>query len=180
VISALGRRVSSSSGNELRDMIQTDAPTAAGSSGGALCDGSGSVIGMTTAISTSTDPAANALSYAIPIDIVRAIADDIIETGSARHSWLGVEGADLDPINAKDIGVTGGAKVTRVIDSSPAALAGLQPDDVITALDGTKVTSMSAFAVALRGLHPGDSITLEVRRAGSSQTMTITLGERTA
>ena len=180
VISALGRRVSSSDGVELHDMIQTDAPTAAGSSGGALCDGSGSVIGMTTAISTSTDPGANALGYAIPVDIVRAVADDIIATGSARHSWLGVEGADLDATNAKDIGVSGGAKVTKVVDNSPASLAGLQSDDVITALDGSKVTSMSAFVVALRGHHPGDSITLEILRGTAPQTMTITLGEKTA
>ena len=178
VIGALGRRVNSSDGVDLHDMIQTDAPTATGSSGGALCDGSGSVIGMTTAISTSTDPAANALGYAIPIDIVRAITDDIIATGSARHSWLGVEGADLDAANAKDIGVTGGAKVTKVVDNSPAALAGLQSDDVITALDGSHVTSMSAFIVALRGHHPGDSITLEIMRGSSTQTMVVTLGEK--
>jgi S1-C subfamily serine protease len=180
VISALGRRVSRSSGAELRDMIQTDATTASGPSGGALCDSSGSVIGMTTAISASTDPGANALGYAIPVDIVHAVADDIITTGSARHSWLGVEGADLDATNAKNIGVTGGAKVTKVIDNSPASLAGLQSDDVITALDGTKVTSMSAFVVALRGHHPGDSITLEIRRGAAAQTMTVTLGEQTA
>ena len=73
VISALGRRVSSSDGVELHDMIQTDAPTATGSSGGALCDDSGSVIGMTTTISTSSDPTANALGYAIPVEIVRAV-----------------------------------------------------------------------------------------------------------
>jgi S1-C subfamily serine protease len=180
VISALGRHVNGAGGVELHDMIQTDAPTAVGSSGGALCDGSGSVIGMTTAISTATDPGANALGYAIPVDIVRAIADDIIATGSARHSWLGVEGADLDPENAKDIGVTGGARVTKVIDNSPASLAGLQSDDVITALDGAKVTSMSAFVVALRGHHPGDSITLQILRGSAPQTMIVTLGEKTA
>ena len=180
VISALGRRVAGVDGVELRDMIQTDSPSAAGSSGGALCDGTGSVIGMTTAISTSTDPGANALGLAIPVDIVRADADDIIANGWARHSWLGVEGADLDPTNAKDMGVAGGAKVTKVADNSPAAVAGLQSDDVITAIDGVHVTSMSAFVVALRGHHPGDSLTLEVRRGKDSQTMVITLGEKNA
>jgi S1-C subfamily serine protease len=182
VISALGRRIDSADGVELRDMIQTDAPNAAGSSGGALCDGSGSVIGMTTSIATSTDSSANALGYAIPVDIVRAVADDIIATGSARHSWLGVEGADLDATNAKDMGVTGGAKVTKVTDNSPASLAGVLSNDVITALDGAKVTSMAAFVVALRGHHPGDSVTLEIRRGAGPDTMsmTITLGERTA
>jgi S1-C subfamily serine protease len=179
VISALGRRVSSSDGVELRDMIQTDAPTAESSSGGALCDGSGTVVGMTTEISTSTNSGANALGYAIPIDIVRAVADDIIATGSAHHSWLGVEGADLDATNARDIGLTGGARVTKVVDNSPASLAGLQPDDVITSLDGSKITSMSAFVVALRGHHPGDAITLQILRGSAPQTMIVTLGEKT-
>jgi S1-C subfamily serine protease len=180
VISSLGRRVEGADGTELRDMIQTDAPSAVGSSGGALCDGSGSVIGMTTAVSTSADSGANALGYAIPVDIVRAVAHDIIDTGSARHSWLGVEGADLDASNAKDMGVTGGAKVTKVVDNSPASIAGLLSDDVITSVDGVKVMSMSAFVVALRGRHPGDAITLEVRRGAELQTMVVTLGEKTA
>jgi S1-C subfamily serine protease len=179
VISALGRRVTSSDGIELHDMIQTDAPTAVGSSGGALCDGSGAVVGMTTAIGSSTDAAANAIGYAIPVDIVRAVTDDIIVSGSARHSWLGVEGADVDPANAKDIGITGGAKVTKVVENSPAWLAGLQSEDVITALDGAKVTSMSAFVVALRGHHPGDSITLQIMRGAVPETMNVTLGEKT-
>jgi S1-C subfamily serine protease len=178
VISGLGRRVSGAAGVELRDMIQTDAATASGSTGGALCDGSGSVVGMTTATSSASDAGANALGYAIPIEIVRAVADDIIATGSARHSWLGVEGSDLDPTNAKDAGLTGGAKVTKVVDDSPASLAGLRSDDVITALDGTKITSMDAFVVALRGHHPGDTITIEVMRGNTTQTMTITLGEK--
>jgi S1-C subfamily serine protease len=180
VISALGRRVNTSDGVELQDMIQTNAPTVVGSSGGALCDGSGSVIGMTTDISNSTNPGTNALGYAIPVDIVRAVADDIIATGSARHTWLGLEGADLDPTSAKGIGVPGGARVTKVVDNSPASVAGLRSDDVITALDGAKVMSMSAFVVALRGHHPGDTITLQIVRGSASQTMVVALGEKTA
>src|SRR5581483_180863 len=133
VISAVGRHVTSEDGTDLRDMIQTDAPMAAGSSGGALCDGSGSVVGMTAAIASADDPAASSLSFAIPVDIVRAIADDIITTGTARHAWLGLEGADLDGVDAKAAGLTGGAKVTKVADDSPAASAGLAADDVITA-----------------------------------------------
>ena len=179
VISGLGRRVKSSDGTDLRDMIQTDSPTATTSSGGALCDASGAVIGMTTAIATADDPAANALGYAIPIEILRAAADDIIATGVAHHSWLGVEGADLDATDAKNMGLSGGAKVTNVVDNSPASIAGLQSNDVITSLDGARIASMSAFVVALRGHHPGDSITVEVMRDEKPVTMVITLGERT-
>ncbi|MEY2430418.1 MAG: hypothetical protein QOC92_143 [Acidimicrobiaceae bacterium] len=178
VISAVGRQVNSSDGVELHDMIQTDAPMAAGSSGGALCDGSGSVIGMTTAVSTSSDPGASGLGFAIPVEIVRAVANDIIDTGSAHHPWLGLEGADLEASSANNMGVTGGARITKVVDDSPAAHAGLHSDDVVTALDGAKVTTMSALVVALRGHHPGDSVTLEILRGTSAQTMTITLGEK--
>jgi S1-C subfamily serine protease len=176
VISALGRRVESTDGTSLRDMIQTDAPMASGSSGGALCDATGVVIGITTAVD---DPTGTGLGFAVPVDVVRATAEDILATGNAHHAWLGVEGADLDSTNAKDMGVAGGAKVTKVVDASPAALAGLQSDDVITSVDGHHVSSMSSFVVALRGHHPGDSITIEVIRQAQAQIMTITLGERT-
>ena len=177
VISAVGRRVKSVDGTELYDMIQTDAPIASGSSGGALCDGAGSVVGLTTAASAD-DPSASGLSFAIPMDIVRGVADDIIATGSARHAWLGLEGADLDSGFAKQVGVVNGARVTKVVDGSPAAHAGLQTDDVITAIDGTKVTSMSSFVVALRAHHPGDAVTIELVRGTDPQTMVVTLAEK--
>lgn len=177
VISAVGRRVRSIEGTELYDMIQTDAPIANGSSGGALCDGSGSIVGMTTAPSTD-DPSANGLSFAIPVDILRGVADDIIATGTARHPWLGLEGADLDNLVAQQTGVAGGAKITKVVDGSPAAQAGLQANDVIMSIDGTKITSMSSFVVALRAHHPGDSVTIEIMRGSAPQTMVVTLAEK--
>jgi S1-C subfamily serine protease len=170
LVSAIGRRVTSASGVELRDMIETDARTASGSSGGALCDGSGAVVGMTTSTDASSDP--SAVAFAIPIDIVRAVAEDIIETGMAHHPWLGVEGADA----------AGGARLTKVVDQSPAAQAGLQSDDVVTSVNGVKVASMTAFVIALRSHHAGDAVTLEVLRASEPQavTMIVTLGERHA
>ena len=177
VISAVGRRMESANGVELRDMIEIGAPLANGSSGGALCDGGGAVVGMTTAAS-SDDQAATGLSFAIPMDIVRGVVDDIIASGSARHAWLGLEGADLDTTIAQHVGVTGGARITKVVDGSPAANAGLQADDVITSIDGAKVTSMSAFVVALRAHHPGDAVTLEIMRGTDNQTMVITLAEK--
>ena len=177
VISAVGRRMESANGVELRDMIEVGAPIANGSSGGALCDGGGTVVGMTTAAS-SDDQSTKGLSFAITMDIVRGVVDDIITTGSARHAWLGLEGADLDTTIAKHVGLTGGAKITKVVDGSPAALAGLQADDVVTSIDGAKVTSMSSFVVALRAHHPGDAVTLEIMRGTDPQTMVVTLAEK--
>lgn len=182
IVSALGRRATSLGGIELHDMIQTDRPVAEAASGGALCDDAGSVIGMTTAVSSPDDPAASGFGFAIPIDIVRAVADDIISTGAAHHPWLGIEGADLESAGAQTIGIAGGAKVTKVIEESPAAQAGLLNDDVITAVNGVKTVSMSAFIIALRSHRAGAQITLEIVRAGEAQTLTmpVTLGEKHA
>jgi S1-C subfamily serine protease len=111
---------------------------------------------------------------------VRGVVDDIIATGTARHAWLGLEGADLDAVMAKQVGLLGGAKVTKVVDGSPAAQAGLTADDVIISIDGMKVSSMSSFVVALRGHHPGDAVSLEVMRGEQPQTMVVTLTEKHA
>lgn len=167
VVSALGKRVDSRDGVSLHDMIQTDAATASSSPGGALTDADGVVIGLITTVAPTNSGVA--LGFAVPIDVVRSVAEDIVTTGSARHTWLGVEGADGD----------GGARVTKVVGGSPAEQAGLANDDVIAAVDGTKITSMSALAVALRGHHSGDTISLVVNRAGQDLTMTATLGEHT-
>jgi S1-C subfamily serine protease len=166
VVSALGKQADSMEGVDLRDMIETDASAANGSTGGALCDSSGVLIGLVT---TVAQPNGANLDFAAPVDVVRSVAEDIIETGTARHTWLGVEGADAD----------GGARVTKVVGGSPAAQAGLANDDVIAAVDGTKIGSMSALRVTLRGHHAGDTITLVVSRSGEDLTMTATLGEKT-
>jgi S1-C subfamily serine protease len=180
LVGAVGKRITGRDGTDLHDLIQIDSPIADDGSGGALCDSSGSLIGMTTAV--ADDPANNGLAFAVPVDIMRAVADDIISTGKARHPWLGIEGDDLAAADAKTMGLDGGAKVTKVMDGSPASSAGVHADDVITSLDGQAVTSMAAFVVGLRGHHPGDQITVKiVRGAGTDPlTMTITLGERSA
>jgi serine protease Do len=166
VVSALGQQVDSVEGIDLHDMIETDAASASSSPGGALTNADGVLIGLITSVTPPTNGAM--LGFATPIDVVRSAAEDIIATGSAHHTWLGVEGADGD----------GGARITKVVDGSPAEQAGLANDDVIAAVDGTKITSMSALAVELRGHHMGDTITLIVNRAGQDLTMTATLGEQ--
>src|SRR5581483_7552570 len=166
VISALGKRVARTTGGALHDMIETDAAAAEGSSGGALCDGHGVLIGITLDVAEADDT--RGLGFAAPIDIVHAIAEDLIANGSARHAWLGIEGADAD----------GGARITKVVDNSPAEHAGLKEGDVVAAIDETKTVSMAAFAVALRSHHAGDVVTLAVIRNGEQQTLTATLGER--
>ncbi len=177
VVSALGRRVPSAEGAPLLDMIQTDAAIAPGSSGGALLDGDGAVIGITTAIALS-ETGAEGLGFATPIDIARSVADDIITSGRAVHVWLGIEGRDLDVASAQDAGVAGGAVVVDVVADGPAAGAGLRADDVIVAMADQEVRSMSDLVIALRERSPGDRVDLAVLRGGGRETVAVVLGTR--
>jgi S1-C subfamily serine protease len=177
VISAVGRQVTNPSGPTLHDMLQTDAPIAPGSSGGALVDTRGAVIGIMTALALS-DAGNQGFGFAVPIDIAHTVAEEIIATGKARHVWLGVEGGDLDGATAQQLGVAGGATVQRVLGDSPAALAGIRVGDVIVAVADQPVVSMSGLVVALRTRHPGDDVRLTYLRDGRRRTATVTLGER--
>ncbi|MDP8987674.1 MAG: S1C family serine protease [Actinomycetota bacterium] len=177
VVSALGRRLPNPEGPPLLDMIQTDAAIAPGSSGGALLDRSGNVIGITTAIALS-DTGADGFGFATPIDIARAVAEDIIATGQATHVWLGIEGRDLDDRSAREAGVDGGAVVESVVETSPADEAGLAPGDVIVRLATDPLPSMSALVIALREHDPGEVIELEVLRDGDRVTVSVELEAR--
>jgi S1-C subfamily serine protease len=172
VVSALGREVSVPSGPLLLDMIQTDAPVAPTSSGGALVDAAGGVIGITTAV--------DGVGYATPIDLARDVAEQLIATGAVAHGWLGVEGDDLEPGDARKLGIDGGAVVRRIRDGSPAATVGLVPRDVIVAVDGATIESMSALKVALRSRRPGQAVDLRFLRDGKEQRVVATLGPRPA
>ena len=177
VISALGRQVDSRSGPSLLDMIQTDAPIAPGSSGGALLDSSGAVVGVTTAIAVS-DVGAEGLGFATPIDIARDVADQLINTGKVVHVWLGVEGEDVTSQTAGDLGVDAGALVRKIRTGSPASQSGIAVRDVITSIDGKAIRSMAALVIALRLRHPGDTATLGIVHDGKTKTVKVTLAER--
>ncbi|HEX9992977.1 MAG TPA: PDZ domain-containing protein, partial [Acidimicrobiales bacterium] len=158
----------------LHDMIQTDAPIQPGSSGGALVDATGAVVGITTAIAIS-EVGAEGLGFATPIDLARAVAEDIVATGEAHHVWIGVEGMDVD---AGDDGPDHGALVHRVLPGSPAAEVGLAEGDVIVAVAGRDVATMSALVVALRRQRPGDEVEVVYVRDGRPRTVTVTLEEK--
>jgi S1-C subfamily serine protease len=176
VVSALHRRLDTRSGPPLLDMIQTDAPISPGSSGGALLDAGGAVIGLTTAVATTDG--AQGLGFAIPIDVARSSADQLIAGGKVVHVWLGVEGTDVDPTTAKDMAIDGGALVGRVVKGSPADKGGLQARDVIVGVDNQPVKTMGALVVALRNRSPGSTVSLDVRRGKDQRRMTVGLIER--
>lgn len=177
VISALGREVVGADGPPLRDMIQTDAPITQGSSGGALLDRFGSVIGITTAIAVS-EVGAEGLGFATPIDLARHVANQLVETGSVVHVWLGIQGEDLDQATATRLGVTGGALIRDIVGGSPADEAGLEERDIITAVSGKKVSGFGGLIVALRTRKPGDRVELSILRDGKPVTETVTLEEK--
>ena len=160
VVSALGREVMGPKGLLLLDMIQTDAPVQPQSAGGALVDSGGAVIGITAALEGG--------GYATPIDVARDVAEQLIANGRVEHAWLGVEGGDT----------TGGALVRRVRDGSPAALAGIEPKDVIVAIDGTTLESMSALKVLLRSRRPGQAVDITFLRDGKPSRVVATLSPR--
>lgn len=176
VISALGRQVTSPEGPVLSDMVQTDAAVTSDSSGGALLDSSGSVIGITTAFAV-TDPATGGpgdggLGFATPVDVARAVAEDLIDLGRARRVWFGVRGS------AEQGG--GGVVLAGVVGGGPAEEGGLWAGDVVRRVDGRPVGTMSSLRVCLLRHHPGETVVVVYDRDGERRTAQITLGERPA
>ena len=186
VVSATGRTVQepgqtqNTAGPFLFDAIQTDAPINPGNSGGALVNLNGQVIGINTLVATQAEPGVSAqgIGFAIAIDTAKPIADQLVATGHAVHPYLGIAYGPLTPSLAVRLGVNtdNGFVVGQVAPGSPAASAGLQPGDVITAVDGQPLDSESALAENLNQHKPGDSITLTVIRGGQQQNIQVTLG----
>jgi S1-C subfamily serine protease len=175
VISALDRTIEPSEGEPLHGMLQTDAPIAPGSSGGALVDTAGAVVGIVTAVANESG---GRFGFATPIDLAHRVAVQLIEEGRVRHGWLGIQGGDLSSEEAASLGVERGAVLRRVADDSPAAEAGLAPDDVITDVDGEAVPSMPALVLEMREREPGDEVTVGYWRDGERGEAAITVGER--
>jgi serine protease Do len=175
VISARGRHVRSASGTTLHGMLATDAPVIGESSGGALVDRTGAVIGIATAVA---DGDLSTMGYATPIELATSVADGIIATGKAHHVWLGIEGDDLSSGKARDLNIGGGVLVSKVAPGSPADGAGLQGGDVLTAVNGEPVTSMSSLVATLRAHAPGDAVAIDYVRDGDHGSCTAALSEK--
>ena len=177
IVSALGRSLPpATAGAPTRhDLIQTDAALDPTATGGALIDRRGALVGITT---HPPDETTGGLSFAIPIDTARAIATEIILTGTVHHAWLGIEGSDVEARTADDLQLDGGAQVAAVAEGSPADEAGLAPDDVITSVDAASVTSMADLVVELRRHEPGATILIAFVRDGRPGFAVAHLGER--
>ena len=177
VISAVGRTLDLPQGIRLYDLVQTDAPISPGSSGGALLDRNGALIGITTVVAVS-DVGAEGLGFATPIEIAYDVAVDLMTTGIVQHGFLGVSGDDLTSNEAVALGLHGGALITSVGDGTPASAAGLEVGDIVTALDGEPAPSMSWLVVQVRRAEPGESFQLTVRRGDDELLLDVVLDAR--
>ena len=185
VVSALGRTVQepgearNQSGPYLFDVIQTDAPINPGNSGGPPLNLQGQVIGINTLAATEAEPgvAAQGIGFAISITTAKPIADQLAATGRAIHPYVGVSLTDLTPAIARRLNVSAknGVVVRSVTSGSPADTAGLQPRDVITAIDGTTVVDQSTFARLIDSHHPGDAVVITTLRGGQTLQTHVTL-----
>ncbi len=181
VVSALDRSINGGEGSALVGVIQTDAAINPGNSGGALVNGAGEVIGINTAIISGTG-GNDGIGFAIPIATARTIADQLIENGVVRRAYLGISGQTVTDEVAQAYGFTGdsGVIVAEVVAGAPAAQAGLQPGDLIVAVDGQGITTMQDLLAQLNTRAPDDTVTLSVQRDGSVSQVTVTLGELTS
>jgi len=181
VISAFGRQVTTGSGanDQLFGMLQTDAPITRGSSGGALVDVEGNLIGITSAVGVS-DVGVEGIGFAIPIERVQRITDEIIANGSVDHSFLGITGITFLAEQPDGSQVPTGISIETFEDESAARDAGLEVGDVITELDGKTLATMQSLIAELLEHPVGDSVEVVVERSGEMVTVDILLGERPA
>jgi putative serine protease PepD len=188
IISALDRTVrvppenGVSTGTPLFDAIQTDAAINPGNSGGPLVDMAGRVIGINSAIATlsatgsDTQSGSIGVGFAIPVDVARSIAQQLIRTGKATHAAIGV--------SAMTVGADGrgprGARLSSVLKGGAAQKGGLQVGDIITRVGAKAIVSVDELVVALRRYAVGDSVTVTYVRGGSTRTVRLVLQDKTS
>lgn len=174
IISALNRSLALSPSQTLYGLVQTDAPIAPGSSGGALVDARGQLIGITTAIAVS-DVGAEGLGFAIPVDLVIGVVNDLITQGEVGHARLGIRG---DTVWAEQDGAEYpvGVGVANVEAGSAYEAAGGQVNDVITEIDGIQVNTIDELLAALRGMRAGDIVQVRILRSDDRFVVDVELG----
>ena len=180
IVSAIGRS-SIISRNNFEDFIQHDAAINPGNSGGALFNLDGKLVGINTAIATGGHSRANAgVGFAIPINMVKRVMEDLISDGKVTRGWLGVSIQNIDEGMAKALKLKNrnGAIISQVMKDSPAKAAGVAEQDVIISVDGEKVNDSSNLKNLISSGRPNDKTKLTVIRDGKEKNLTVTLGTR--
>jgi putative serine protease PepD len=168
IVSQVGRTITAPNHYSITGAIQTDAAINPGNSGGPLLDARGHVLGLNDQIQTNSGSNAG-VGFAVPSNTAARIANAIIAGHPVTHAYVGVE---------LQSNSSGGAQITNVSSGSPAQVAGLQSNDLITAINGSPVTSTEQFIEDVDTYAPGDTVTLTIHRGGQTQTVKVHLAQR--
>jgi Do/DeqQ family serine protease len=178
VISAKGRSALNIVGGTpaLQDFIQTDASINFGNSGGPLVNIRGEAVGMNTAI----NPLGQGIGFAIPVNLVKHVTDEIIKYGKVAWGYMGIMPQEItkDIADAMGVGVNSGILVGSVVEGGPAARAGVETGDIILEFNGEKVGNVDQFRLKVAQAGVGREIPLALLRDGNRKTVGVTLGER--
>jgi putative serine protease PepD len=195
IVSALGRVIESPNQFAIDEVIQTDAPVNTGNSGGPLLNAAGQVVGVNTQIATAGSAGSIGIGFAVPINTVKDVVAQLIDTGTVEHSYLGVETQEIDEEIADtfDLGVDQGLLIASVREGTAAERAGLRGGnqqvvvegttwifggDIIVGADGKKLRTVGELRELIEERDPGDELKLEIRRDGENRTVTVKLGRR--
>jgi S1-C subfamily serine protease len=198
IVSALQRQIQSPNGFSIDNVIQTDAAINPGNSGGPLINAEGEVIGINSQIETGGSGNGNVgIGFAIPIDTARAEIQELESKGEVEHAFLGISGGTITPTLAKalNLPVDEGVIVQSVVKGGPADKAGVEGGntsatiggaevslggDIITEIDGKKISGMDELIEIVGGAKPGEELELTILRGGQEKTANVTLGHQPA
>ena len=177
IVSALDRRQLSLS--PLQNFIQTDAAINPGNSGGALVDAQGALVGINTAI-FSRSGGSLGIGFAVPVDTARDVMTALIQGGTVRRGWIGVEPRDLSAEMAESLNlpVKAGVLIVGVLQRGPAAVGGVRPGDVVVKVGDRAVQSTSELFAAVAALPPNQPASLGLQRGGEALVVQVQVGER--
>jgi putative serine protease PepD len=192
IVSAVHRQMQAPNSFTINDSIQTDAAINHGNSGGPLLNASAEVVGVNAQIAPGQTGNVG-VGFAIPSDTVKSIADTLISSGKVEHAYLGVSVQEIPGTVADQLDAVAGVEITDVRSNTPADHANLKGStgkktidgqqyptggDIITAIDGQKMTTSEAVQQAIDSHHPGDEISITYWRNGESHTVSVTLATR--
>ena len=175
IVSAKGRSMPDYSGEfKIESFIQTDAAVNPGNSGGALVNKKGELVGINTAIVSQTG-SYSGYSFAVPVNIVKRVVEDLIDYGSVKRAVLGITMGSVDKKFADEMKLSSvsGVYINEVLKGSAAEKAGLQKNDVIVSIDGQKITDASSVQAKVAGYRPGDQANISFIRDGKAQHATV-------